>query len=82
MYKLGVTIRFGSLSLINGLDEILGGESLSLNHVHLIEDGALRFCHVAREEEVLQDLVRLIVNRPFKFLDGSSNPSRYNSLDE
>ena len=82
MYKLGVTIGFGSSSLINGSDETLGGESLPLGHVRLIEDGALRFCHVAWEEEALRDLVRLIVNRPFRFLDGSSNPSRYNSLDE
>ena len=45
--KLGVAVGFGSSSSINGSDEMLGFESLSLSRVRLIEDGALRFCHVA-----------------------------------
>ena len=44
-------IRFGSSSSISGSDEKLGCESLPLSCVYSIEDGALRFCPIAREEE-------------------------------
>ena len=37
-----------------------GCESLRLSHVHLINDGALRFRYVAREEEMLHNACRLI----------------------
>ena len=56
-----MAIRFGFSSSINGLDEMLGCESLSLSLVRSIEDGVLRFCHVAREEEAPCDCVHLIV---------------------
>ena len=49
--NLGVAVGFGSSSLINGSNETLECELLLLSHVCLIEDGALRFCYVAREEE-------------------------------
>ena len=47
--KLGVAIGFGSSSLINNLDEILGYESLPSSRVHSIEDGAL----MRRDREVI-----------------------------
>ena len=77
-----MAIRFGSSSSIGGSDEMLGCESLPLSHVHSIKDGALRFCHVAHEEEALRNLIRLIVNRHLKFSYGSSNPSGYYSSYE
>ena len=57
-----MAIGFDSLSSINCLDEMLGCEFLPLSHFHLIEDGALRFCHVVREEEVSRDRIRSIGN--------------------
>ena len=36
----------------------------------------------SNEERASRDLVRLIVNRGFRFLDGSSNLSCYNCSDE
>ena len=80
--KLGVVVRFSSSSSINSLDETLGCKSLILSHVCSIKDVALRFCHVAREEEASCNLICSIVNRHLKFLDGSSNLGRYNSSDE
>ena len=53
--KLGVAIGLRISSSINGYDETLGCKSLCLSCVCLIEDGALRFCHVAREEEALRN---------------------------
>ena len=47
---LGMAVIFGSSSSINGSNETLGCESLPLSQVRSIEDGALRFFHVAREE--------------------------------
>ena len=58
--KFGRGRWIGTSSSINFLDEMLGCELLSLIHVRLIEDGALKFCHVAREEEASRDRVRLI----------------------
>ena len=55
-----MTVGFGSSSSINGSDELLGCESLPLSCVCLIEDGALRFCHVPREEEESLDVYHLI----------------------
>ena len=49
--NLGVTVRFGVSSSINGYDEMLGCKSLWLICVHSIEDELMRFCHVTREEE-------------------------------
>ena len=59
---LGVAIGFGFSSSINSSDGKLGCELLPLSQFHLIEDEALRFYHVAREEEVLRDRVRPIEN--------------------
>ena len=42
---------------------MLGCELLPLSCVGLIKDGALRFHHVAHEEESSRDRVRLIMNR-------------------
>ena len=61
---------------------MLGCESLPLSRVPSIKDAALRFCHIAGEEEASRDLVRLIVNRRLRFSNSSSNPGRYNSLNE
>ena len=76
-----MAVGFGSLSAINDLDEMLGYESLSLSCVCSIEDGALRFFHVTREE-ASRDLIRPIRNRRLRFLDGSSNPGLNNSSNE
>ena len=54
--NLGVTVRFGVSSLINGSDEALGCESLRLTCVHSMEDEPLKWCHVAREEEMREKL--------------------------
>ena len=43
-----MTFGFGSSSSINGSDETLGCKSLPLSRVYSIEDGMLRFYHVAR----------------------------------
>ena len=44
-----MAVGFGSSSSINVSDETLGRESLPFTSVYLIEDGALRFCHIGRE---------------------------------
>ena len=80
--NLGVAVGFGSSSSINISDETLLYKLLQLSHALLIKDGALIFCHVTRKEEAPQDLVRLIVNRHFRFSYGSSTPGHYNSSDE
>ena len=59
---LSVTVGFGSISSINGSDEMPGCVSLPLSHVHSIKDGMLRFYHITREEEVSHDWVRLLGN--------------------
>ena len=56
-------VGFGSSSSINGSDETLGCKSLPLSHVRSIKDGALKFYHVAHEEEALRDCVSLIINQ-------------------
>ena len=58
--NMDMTVRCASLSLINGSDETLWCESLSLSRVHLIEDGALKFFHVAHEEETPRNACHLI----------------------
>ena len=58
-----MTVEFGSTSSIKGLDEMLRCESLPLIRVPSIEDGALIFCHLTREEEALGNRVHPIVNR-------------------
>ena len=58
-----MAIGFVFSSSINRSYEMLGCESLPLSLVCSIKDEALRFCHVACEEEVLRDRVRSIVNR-------------------
>ena len=58
-----MAIGFGSSSSINGLDETLECESLTLSYVHSIEDEALKFCHIVHEEEALRNRVRPIVNQ-------------------
>ena len=60
--KLGVAIGFGSSSSINGSNRMLGCESLLLSSVRLIKDGALRFCHIAHEEEASRNCIGPIVN--------------------
>ena len=60
-----MAIRFVSSFSINGLDEMLGLKSLPLSRVCLIEDGALRFFHVVREEETYCNACRLICIGPF-----------------
>ena len=76
-----MVIPFGSSSSINGSSEMLGWESLLLSYVHSIKDGALRFCHIAREG-ASRYLICPIMNRRLIFSYGSSNPSHYNSLDK
>ena len=49
---------------------------LDLHQEH--QDHATRSC----EERVLLDLIRPIVNRRFRFLDGTLNPDRCNFSDE
>ena len=58
--RLGVTVRFASLSLINDLDEMLGCKWSSLSPIHPIKEGALRFHHVTHEEEASHNAGRLI----------------------
>ena len=65
--KLSATVRFGYSSSINGSDETLGCESLPLSRVCPIKGGALKFCHIACEEEASRDFVHLIVNRRLRF---------------
>ena len=48
--KLGMAIRFDSSSSMNGSHEMFGCKSFQLSCVHSIEDGALKFSHVTREE--------------------------------
>ena len=64
---LGVVIGFGSSSSINVSDETLGCELLPLSSVHSIEDGALRFCNIAREEKVSRDCVCSIKNKLLRY---------------
>ena len=78
-----MAIEFGCSSSINGSNEMLGCDSLSLSCVCLIEDGVLRFCHVACEEEAsLDDLHRVFEVSPH--VQGSPsdtfNLKCYNSL--
>ena len=74
-----MAIGFDSSSSINYSDEILGYKSLPLCRFRLIEDGALKFCHIMREEEATHNLVRMIINRWLKFLYASLNLGHYNS---
>ena len=64
---LGVAVRFDSSSSINGLDEMLGYESLLLSHVCLIGDEAPTFRHLACKEELSRDRVCLIGNRCLRY---------------
>ena len=76
-----MAIGFDSSSSINCSDEILGYKSLPLCRFCLIKDGALRFCHIMREEEATRNLVRMIINRWLKFLYASLNLGHCNSSD-
>ena len=58
-----MAIGFDSSSSINGLEEMLRCELLQSIHVHLIEDGALKFFHIMREEEAPHDRIRPIENQ-------------------
>ena len=69
-------VGFGSSSLTNNSDETLDCKSFPLSCVHSIEDGVLRFCHVACEEEVSHNRVRSIVNRRLRFLHASIEVDR------
>ena len=62
-----MAITFGSSSLINGLDEMLGYESLPLSHIRMIKDGVLILCHVARVEEASLDCVCTKIYLKVKF---------------
>ena len=55
-----VAVGFRSSSSINGSDETLGCESLSLSRFCSIEDGALKIFHVTREEEASLNVHLLI----------------------
>ena len=83
-----MAIGFGSLSSINDSNEMLGCELLPLSRVYSIEDGALRFCHVACEEETSPNCVCPIMNRRLRFRHASIevhqafNLSRYNSSNK
>ena len=59
--NLGVTIQFASLSSINISNEILGYISSPLRSVYRIEYVALRFHHVAHEEEASRNACHLII---------------------
>ena len=76
-----MAVRFGSSSSIKGSNEMLGCESLPLSCAHSINDGALRCCHITREEEASRNVVCQIVNRRLKFSNGSWNHDPYNSLN-
>ena len=56
-------VGFGSLSSINGSDEMLGCKSFPLSCVCSIEDGALKFYHVVHEEEALHYCVSPIIDQ-------------------
>ena len=58
--QFSVAVGFGVPSSINGSDETPGCKSLHLSRVHLIKDGALKFCHIVREEEMPRKGYRLI----------------------
>ena len=53
-----------------------GCESLCLSCVRLIEDGALRFCHVAHEEETPRNTCHLISIRRFRCVHVSTEVHR------
>ena len=57
---LGMIVRFASSSMINDSDEMLGYKSSSFSPVPLIEDRALRFSIVAREEEASRNAYHLV----------------------
>ena len=58
-----MAIGFGYSSSMNSSNEMLGCKSLSLSCVRSIEDEALKFCHIAREEEASRDRVSMIRNQ-------------------
>ena len=58
-----MSVEFVSSSSINGLDETFGCELLPLSCVRSIEDRALRFWHVAHEEDQSRDHALMILNR-------------------
>ena len=75
-----MAIRFGSSSSINRLDETLGCKSLTLSRIRSIEDVALRFGHVAHDEEASHDLVCSIVNQRLRCRHESIEFHRANLL--
>ena len=81
--KLGVAVGFGISFSINDSNETSGCESLYLSFFRLIEDVALRFHHVVREEETSRNTCRLIFM--CTHINWSSsivfNLSHYNSSD-
>ena len=58
-----MTVRFGPSSSINSSDEMFGCESFLLSGIRSVKDGALRFFHIAREEELSHACVCTIRNR-------------------
>ena len=84
-----MVVGSGSSSSINSSDEMLACESLPLIRVCSIEDGVLRFCDIACEEESSRNCIRLIRNRRLRCRHASIevyrayfNLSRYNSSDQ
>ena len=82
MHNLGIAVGFGSSSSINGSNEMLGCESLSLSRVRSIKDGALIFRHVIREEKASRDLVGPMVDGCLRCRHSSTEVHCYNSSDE
>ena len=60
-------VQCASSYSINGSNEKLGYELSPLGQIHLIEDGALRFCHIVREEEASCNTCR------WMFIENSSD---------
>ena len=87
--KLGMIVQWDILSTFNSSDKMLGCESLLLSRVHLIKDGALRFCLLTCEEEMSHNAYRLIFielsgceHTSTRSPLGALNLTRYNSWDE
>ena len=59
-HVLGVAVGFGISSSINGSHEMFGCEFLCLSRISSIKDGALRFAHIAHEEETSRNACHLI----------------------
>ena len=59
---MDVAVGFGSSSSIKDSDETHGCKSFPVSHISSIKDEALRFGHIACEEELSRDCVCPIRN--------------------